>query len=288
MKNKRVLITGATSGIGKEIAFGLAALGAKLVLPVRNVQAGEHVAREILARTNAFRKGPQRSGAPEIIVMPMDASEPESVRAFARAYRKRFRRLDVLINNAATNRGTLPRHANSHGIELTFATNVLAYFLLTRELLATLQHSVPARVINVASQFAGDLDLRDLQFERRPFNAAQAYAQSKACDRMLTWAMARRLQDTGVTVNAMTPGLVPDTGLYRDSAPGLRDMLRQRSKRTIQQGADTAIWLASSAEVEGVTNKFFVDREITGCEFRNQAREEKLWRICETLSGAGW
>lgn len=278
MKNKRVLITGATSGIGKEIAMELGGLGAKLVLACRNVEQGQHTAHEIAART----------GAKQIVVMPLDTSSQASIRAFARQYRKRFTRLDVLINNAGMSRGTLPRHVSADGIELTFATNVLGYFLLTYMLRDTLKDSVPARIVNVASEFAGDVDLRDLQFERRSFESLKAYAQSKACDRMLTWAMARRWQGSGVTANAMTPGLVADTGLYRHASPELVPFLRRRSSRTSAQGADTAVWLASAAEVEGITNKFFVDREQVPCEFRNKAREEKLWRSCEDLTGVHW
>jgi NAD(P)-dependent dehydrogenase (short-subunit alcohol dehydrogenase family) len=180
------------------------------------------------------------------------------------------------------------------GLELTFATNVLGYFLLTQELLERLKASAPARIINVASAYASDLDLDDLQFERRRFESFRAYAQSKACDRMLTWALARRLKDSGVTANAMTPGLITATGLYRHAAPELVQRLTQYAGgRTSAQGADTAVWLASSPEVEGVSGQFFEEREVLKCEFRNKRAEEKLWRICEgwvsrtTGAGAG-
>jgi NAD(P)-dependent dehydrogenase (short-subunit alcohol dehydrogenase family) len=170
------------------------------------------------------------------------------------------------------------------GIELTFATNVLGYFLLTNELLDALKRSAPARIVNVASTYASDLDLDDLQFERRPFESFRAYAQSKACDRLLTWAFARRLDGSGVTVNAMTPGLITETGLYRNAAPELITRLTQYSGgRTSAQGADSAVWLASSDEVEGVSGKFFEEHEERPCEFRNKKAEEKLWGICEGL-----
>lgn len=275
MKTKRVLITGATSGIGKEIALGLGALGADLILAVRDVERGEHIAGEIR----------QRTGVKNILVMRVDTSSQKSIRDFAGGLHKKFRRLDVLVNNAAMNRGALPRATGEDGIEITFATNVLGYFLMIELLLDLLAAGAPSRIINVASQFAGDLDLDDLQFEKRKFEAAKAYAQSKACDRMLTWALARRLKGTGVTANAMTPGLVVETGLYRHSPPELVSRLRTYSDRTVKQGADTAIWLASSPEVEGVSGKFFVDREKVSCEFRSKAAEEKLWRICEQLTG---
>ena len=273
MKSKHVIITGPTSGIGKEIALQLGALGANLVLACRDVARGKQTADEIA----------QHTGAQPIAVMQIDTASQQSIREFARQYREKYSQLDVLINNAGMNRGMHPRVKSVDGIELTFATNVLGYFLLTQELLDLLKASAPARIVNVASQFASDLDLDDLEFERRPFESAKAYAQSKACNRLFTWALARRLKGTQVTANAMAPGLIADTGLYRDAPPELVARLRQRSGRTIAQGADTAVWLASSPDVEGVSGDFFADRKKIPCEFKNKTAEEKLWTICEGL-----
>jgi NAD(P)-dependent dehydrogenase (short-subunit alcohol dehydrogenase family) len=274
MKGKRVIITGPTSGVGKEIAIQLAELGAEVILACRDVKRGNQVASQITRQT----------GSSKPVVMQVDTSSQKSIRKFAREFRRRYRRLDVLINNAGGNRGTLPKVNSVDGIELTFATNVLGYFLLTQELLDVLKRSAPARIINVASSYASDLDLDDLQFERRPFESFRAYAQSKAGDRMFTWALARRLKGTGVTANAMTPGLITETELYRNSAPELIQRLTQYSGgRTSAQGADTAVWLASAPEMEGASGKFFEDREELECEFRNKKNEEKLWGICEGL-----
>ena len=273
MNGRRALITGPTSGVGKEIASQLAALGAEVILACRDVRKGRQVAAEIARRTSA---------APT--VMRVDTSSRDSIREFAAEFRRKYRRLDVLINNAAGNRGTLPRIDSVDGIELTFATNVLGYFLLTQELLPVLRRSAPARIVNVASAYASDLDLDDLQFERRRFESFRAYAQSKACDRMFTWALARRLKGSRVTANAMTPGLITETGLYRNAAPDLvRRLTGYSGGRTSAQGADTAVWLASAPEMEAVSGKFFEDREELACEFRNRGAEEKLWRICEGL-----
>jgi NAD(P)-dependent dehydrogenase (short-subunit alcohol dehydrogenase family) len=275
MDGKLVVITGPTSGIGKEIAMGLGALGAEFMLACRDLRAGEETKDEITRRTPAKR----------VVVMPLDTSSQQSIRDFARQYRAKYSRLDVLINNAGLNRGK--RQLSVDGIELTFATNVLGYFLLTHELSDLLKASAPARIVNVASSFASDLDLGDLQWEKRSYDGMKAYAQSKACDRLFTWALARRIEGSGVTANALAPGLVPNTGLFRDVAASTRQMLVRMSKRSAAEGADTAVWLASSPEVEGRNGKFFEEREEIPCEFRNQEAEEKLWGICARLVGLG-
>lgn len=276
MQGKRVLITGPTSGVGREVAGQLAALGAEVILGCRDLQKGKLTAAEITRAT----------GSSKVVAMRLDTSSQASIRAFAQEFRRKYHRLHVLINNASGNRGVLPKVKSADGIELTFATNVIGYFLLTRELLDTLKASAPSRVINVASAFASDLDLDDLQFERRPFESFKAYAQSKACDRLLTWALARRLKGTGVTANAMTPGLIM-TGLYRNAPAELVERLRGYSRgRTVADGAATAVWLASASESARVTDKFFENRQEVACEFRNRKDEEKLWKICAELTMA--
>lgn len=275
MINKRVIVTGPTSGFGREIAVQLAALGAEVVLACRDTGRGEEVAGEIARRT----------GRKDCAVMRIDTSSQQSIREFAQQFSKKYSRLDVLVNNAGINRSK--RQMSVDGIDLTFATNVLGYWLLTRELLDLLRASAPARIVNVASTYAGDLDVTDLQFERRAYDAQKAYKQSKACDRMLTWAFARRLEGSGVAANAMAPGLVVQTGLYRDMSPAVRLIMRVLGLffgRSVAQGADTAIWLASSPEVENVNGKFFDRRQEVPCKFRNREAEETLWRICEGLT----
>jgi NAD(P)-dependent dehydrogenase (short-subunit alcohol dehydrogenase family) len=276
MSGKRVVITGPTSGIGQEIAAQLAGLGADLILACRDLERGNRTAAEIARRT----------GAANCEVLPIDTSDPQSIREFARQCRERASRLDVLINNAGLNRSQ--RQTSADGVELTLATNVRGYYLLTRELLDLLRASAPARIVNVASTYASDLDLDDLQFVRRPYEGRRAYAQSKACDRLLTWAFARRLEGSGVTANAMAPGLVTQTGLYRDTPPSSRLIMRFMGLffgRSVAQAADTAVWLASSPEVEGLSGRFYERRREVPCEFRNVEAEEKLWGILEGLSG---
>ena len=275
MTGKRIIVTGPTSGYGKEIATQLASLGAEIVLACRNLELGERTADEIARYT----------GAKNCVVMRIDTSNQQSIHEFARQYRGKYSSLDVLINNAGIIQPQ--RQASVDAIELTFATNVLGYYLLTVDLLDTLQASVPARIINVASNFAGNLDLTDLQFYCRDYEGLKAYAQSKACDRMLTWAFARRLEGSGVTANAMAPGLSIGTGLLRDAPLSVRLKMRIGSLflgRSIAQGAETAIWLASSSDVEVINGRFFDQRQEKPCDFRNEENEEKLWGICEGLT----
>ena len=276
MKDKLVVVTGPTSGIGHEIAAQLAALGAELVLACRDPAKGEATLAEIA----------RRSGAKKLSVMPVDTSSQSSIRDFAQRFKATHSRLDVLVNNAGVNMRT--RQLSVDGIELVFATNVLGYHLLTRELRDVLEASAPARIVNVASTFAFALELDDLQFERRPYDPTKSYAQSKACDRLLTWALARRLEPTRVTANAMAPGLVR-TGLYRQTPAAVRLMLRVVGMfhgRSVEQGADTAVWLASSPEVAGQSGRLFELRKEIPCQFRKQHDEERLWEICQRLTGA--
>jgi NAD(P)-dependent dehydrogenase (short-subunit alcohol dehydrogenase family) len=266
---KQVLITGPTSGIGRQIAIDLAGLGAHLVLACRDEAKGRDVARVIAANPEAGR----------VDVLHVDVSSQESIRAFTNAYVAHHPRIDVLVNNAGTVQGE--RRDSVDGVELTFATNVLGYHLVAHGLLD--HFTTPARIVVVASAFAGDVDLDDLEFRQRPYDGLVAYRQSKACNRLWSWALARRLQPRGITVNAMTPGFVPDTELSRNLLPEVRQA-RARPGRTAAQGADTAVWMAYAPELAGTTSRFFADRRDVPCEFRHTQTEERLWRICEDFT----
>jgi NAD(P)-dependent dehydrogenase (short-subunit alcohol dehydrogenase family) len=273
IENKQVVVTGATSGIGREVATRLASLGGHVVLVCRDRTRGEAVASEINGR----------AGVERARVMTADTSDQSSIRAFARRYRDTYGALDVLVNNAGV---LLPeRRTSVDGIELTFATNVLGYHLVTTELLDALKAAAPSRVVNVASTFAFAVDMDDLQFDRRPYDGLTAYAQSKALDRMLTWAFATRLHRDSVTVNALAPGLVLETRLYRDLSEETKGDLAQYGSRSVPEGADTAVWLASTGELGGVTGRFFEKGTEKPCEFRDEEAEERLWQACERLVG---
>jgi NAD(P)-dependent dehydrogenase (short-subunit alcohol dehydrogenase family) len=271
MAAKRVVITGATSGIGREAARQMSAQGASLILTARDVAKGEAVAAEIARAT----------GRDPPAVVACDTSRPASIRACAAAIRAKAPHLDVLVNNAGIQ--SMTRTETPEGIEKVFATNVLGYHLLTRELLPLLKAAERARIVTVASTYAGELDFDDLEFSRRPWDNIKSYKQTKQANRLWTWALARRLQGTKVTANAMSPGFV-DTGLYRDMKPANRMFMRVLTMlfgRSVAKGADTVTWLALSPDVEGRTNLFWVDRKETACQFRSEKDEERMWSICE-------
>jgi NAD(P)-dependent dehydrogenase (short-subunit alcohol dehydrogenase family) len=258
------LVTGANSGIGFEVARGLARTGARVLLACRDQGRGE-AARSAIARE--FRDS-------EVELVLVDLASQRAIRSAAREISERHPRLDVLVNNAGV--GIKSQQVSPDGIELTFATNVLAYYMLPLLLMDSLRRAPSARVVNVASKFAGGLNLDDLEFQRRPYEAMAAYMQSKQANRMLTWALVRRLEDVSVTANAMAPGPT-NTPLLRAFAPGA-------SGRTPAEGADTVIWLAASPEVEGVSGRFWADRREERCEFRSEADEEALWALCERMT----
>jgi NAD(P)-dependent dehydrogenase (short-subunit alcohol dehydrogenase family) len=276
VSGKMCLVTGANSGIGLEAARGLAKAGARVVMGCRDAARGADARLRIVESTG--------NRAVEIAVF--DQSSQAQVRAFAERFARENDRLDVLVNNAGT--WLARREETDEGIERTWATNVLGYFLLTESLRPLLARSAEARVVNVASELARDLDLSDVEFRRRPYEGVTAYAQSKQANRMWTWALARRLEGTGVAANAMHPGGV-NTPLFRKggSWKGLAGAVygRMMGKSPVE-GADTIVYLATSPDVEGVSGRFWVDRAERPCRFRGQAGEEALWALCENMTAA--
>jgi NAD(P)-dependent dehydrogenase (short-subunit alcohol dehydrogenase family) len=263
------LVTGANAGIGFEIARGLATSGdnPNVILACRDQAKGEAARAKLAAETKN----------PNLEVLVIDLSSQKSIRQAATAFSKTHNSLDALVNSAGTSSPT--RQESVDGIELTFATNVLGYFLLTNLLLDALKRAPAGRIVNVASEMAYGLDLDDVEFKKRTYNSSTAYAQSKQADRMLTWAYARRLEGTTVTAHAMSPGAV-DTPLLHALAPGMKG-------RTREKGAETVIWLAISADVAGLSNRLWFDKAERACKFHNSEQEEKLWAICEELTKEG-
>jgi len=267
------IVTGATSGIGKEIARNLAGLGATVILACRSEERGVAAMDEIVRAT----------GNLQVQVMPVDLSSQSSIRCFVRQFLATYPELHVLLNNAAV---FLPgRGLSVDGIEMTWGTNVLGYHLLSRLLLERLKASAPARIVNVASTFADGLDLTDPEFHRRLYDGVAAYRQSKQANRMLTWALAERLVGTGVTANAVHPGGVA-TGIYRELR-GIKGALVRGWVRLIKtgprEGADTPTWLATSPDIANVSGKFWASRRELPCIFRDPSAIARLWELCEKM-----
>lgn len=251
------IVTGANGAIGRAICQGLAERGFEVVMACRNPEHARQAADEIQKVVASARL------RTEIV----DVSRREEVFALAG---RCTGRLDVLVNNAAIaprQRGETPE-----GIELEFATNVLGYAWMMRAFAEALLASAPARVVNVASYWAGDLDLDDLQFKQRDYNNDTAYRQSKQADRMLTVAFARRWPPAEITVNACHPG---------DAHSTLSHSLGYGGHETPEQAADTPVWLATDPSIAGVTGKYFASRRQQSCEFaKNEKAIARLDEIC--------
>ena len=276
LTGKTAVVTGASSGIGKEIARGLARQGATLVLACRNAAKAKGVLDELA----------QDSGNQNLSVMSLDVASLSSVRAFAKDFLKAHPTLDILVNNAGG--WSMERASSPDGLELTWATNVLGPELLTRLLLPALKAAGKGRIINLSSTVAGGLDMDDVEYQSRKFSGFSAYTQSKQADRMLTWALADELGPQGVTVNAMSPGLVK-TDLNRSIHGPMKfffSIMLPLMGKTPAQGADTALWLASSPELAGVTGKFYENRKEIPCKFRSdKAALQRLQALCAQMAG---
>lgn len=278
MKGKVCIVTGASSGIGLETAVGLAARGARLVLPCRSAERGEAARRTIR----------QRTGRDDVSLIGCDLASQAGIRRAAAEILAAEPRIDVLVNNAGI--VNLRREVTADGIEAVFAVNHLAYFLLTNLLLDRLRASGAARIVNVASdahRFRG-FDLGDLQFEHRRFGWAAAYGQSKLCNILFTRELAQRLEGSGVTANSLHPGAVA-TRLAQNNggwAVALTRLLRPFF-RSAEKGAETPLYLATSKEVEGVTGRYFSDcREARPSrEAEDDAAARRLWEISLRLTG---
>lgn len=275
LRGRCCLVTGASSGIGAQTARELARLGARVVMACRNRERGEAARRRILEET----------GNGQLELRLVDLSSRRSTADFAEAFVRDEPRLDVLVNNAGT--WSARRKQSAEGVELTWATNMLGYAHLTALLLERLKASAPARIVNVASLLARDLDLDDVEFRQRTYAGITAYAQSKQANRMWTWALARRLQGSGVVANALHPGAV-NTPLFGKGGGPLALAAAIWAKlfgRSVGEGADTVVWLAASPQAETEHGKFWIDRRAVRCRYRDEAREERLWALCESMTG---
>lgn len=272
------LVTGATAGIGQATALALAAQGLAVIVAGRNQEKAERTVQEIRSQT----------GSEAVQYVLGDFGDLDQVRTLAAAVRARTDRLDVLINNAGVfyNR----RHDTPYGVEKTFLINHLAPFLLTHLLLDTLRQSAPARIVNVTSEAHqnGALDLDDLAFERG-FMGFKAYARSKLAVVLFTYELARRLEGTGVTVNALHPGHVA-TDMFKDDFGWLGPIVKRVMgwfAESPETAAQRAVYLATSSQVEGVTGRYYVNGQETESAAASDDRElaQRLWKVSQELTG---
>ena len=278
LAGKTILITGATSGIGRATAVGLADQGARLLLVGRTPERIEETREEIRRRT----------GRDDAVLLRADLSSREGVHRLAEDVLARSPRLDVLLNNAGVT--LLSRQTTADGFEATFATNHLAYFLLTGLLLPRLRASAPARIVSVASDAHrwGRLDLDDLQNERR-YRGMRVYGQSKTANILWNSELARRLEGSGVTANCLHPGGI-QSNLGRGNGrllDGVHTLISKLFLKSPEEGARTSLYLAAASEVEGISGRYFARcREHRAAPHATDPElARRLWEKSEELTG---
>jgi retinol dehydrogenase-14 len=281
---KVVLITGGTGGIGRATAETLARKGATTLIVGRHRETGEAAVTDISAR----------SGNNAIAFFPADLSSQDEIRHLAQAVTARYPRIHVLINNVGNVQPQLTQTVD--GIEMTFALNVLAPFLLTNLLLPALEASVPARILNVSSmvyRYGAGLDVNDLQSSRQAYRPMQVYSQAKFANLLLTYECARRLAGTGVTVNAVDPGFtirVPERGhaLSWSQLLAWPFMKLGGAIMTDQRAAQSSVYAASSPALEGVSGTYITTAKKAVASSKasyDEARGRRLWQACAELAG---
>jgi NAD(P)-dependent dehydrogenase (short-subunit alcohol dehydrogenase family) len=277
VKGKIAIVTGATSGIGRVTARELARTGAEVVLVARDATRGEETVAEIRRTT----------GNPLVSVVIGDVASQASVRRVAAEFLAKHDRLHLLVNNAGAIVGE--RILTDDGLEKTFATNHLAYFLLTNLLLDALKASGAARVVSVASNLhrTAQLDFDDLQYERRRYVPMQAYSQSKLANMVWSAELARRLAGTKVTSNALHPGIIASN--ISSTGPGwMRFGMKLVAPFLLSpdKGAETTLHVATSPDLEGVTGKYFEKKKPCepGAAALDASAGPRLWAISEELT----
>jgi NAD(P)-dependent dehydrogenase (short-subunit alcohol dehydrogenase family) len=279
MKDKTCIVTGANSGLGKETALGLAKLGARVVMVCRDRERGEAARGEIIAA----------SSNPSVDLLLADLSAQESVRKLAQEVEATYPRLDLLVNSAG---GVfMQREMSADGVEYSLALNHLGPFLLTNLLLNLLKASAPARIVNVTTRL-GDkvaIDFEDQQFETRRYGGFQAYTETKLAGMLFTYALARRLEGSGVTANCVHPGVFK-SNFGSQGMPAIMRALNVVVRPFMAEASEAAqrvLYVATAPELEGVSGKYFGDKaELTSPkQSYDVAAQERLWEISERMTG---
>lgn len=279
MKGTVALVTGATGGLGKAIATGLAREGAVVAVVGRSTARAEEAAKSIGQLVPGARLEP----------LACDLSDQASIRAAAAGFLSRHDRLDVLVNAAGVFRKE--RHVTPDGLELTFATNVMAYFLLTNLLMDALKKAAAtggnARIVNIASRYGNTkLNFDDLQTAEGRYSYLRSTPPTMLARVLLTQGFAERLAGSGVVANAVHPGLVKDTALLHDVGAPFR-WITNAFGAPAEQAADTALWLATAAETAAVSGKLWAKRKQlpTPGMGSDPGARQRLWTACSHLAG---
>ena len=258
-----ILVTGATDGLGKQVALKLAGRGATVLLHGRKRERLEATLEEMSKETGEERSHPYLA----------DLSSLGEVRALAGRILSDHGRLDVLVNNAGV---IVPERAESEdGYELTFAVNYLSHFLLTSLLLPLLRDAAPARIVNVASAGQSPVDFDDVMLERG-YDGLRAYTRSKLAQIMFTFQLAERLEGSRVTVNALHPATFMDTKMVREIGVPIT---------SVEQGAEATFHLVTASELEGATGKYFDGFRLARAHAQayDPSARRQLWSISEEL-----
>lgn len=278
MKGQVCMITGANAGIGKETAMELARRQATVVMVARNQEKGEIARSEIVAAT----------GNEDVHLLLADLSSQEEIRKLADEFKKRFNRLNVLVNNAGV--FLWDRQESADGLEMTFATNHLGYYLTTLLLWDRLLAGAPARVVNVSSDahLSAKLNFEDLQNERN-YSGFRVYAQSKLANVLFTYELDRRRNGADVTVNALHPGFIA-SNFGRNNGGVVGFFMRNVTPwfaRSPAQGAETSLYLATSDEVAGRSGLYFANstEKRSSSVSYNLKTAGHLWAESERLTG---
>lgn len=275
MATKTTVITGATSGIGRETALVLAKKDHALWLLVRNVMKGERLKHEIITAT----------GNQDIHVIKCDLADLKSVREAADELKSKLDAVNVLINNAG---GIFPqKQLNSDGYEMTFVSNHLGHFLLTLGI-ATLLEKGQARVINVSSDAYkwGDANFDDIQWQQHQYSATKAYGRSKLFNIYFTKALAEKYAEKGITSFALHPGVVR-TG-FGSSVSGFKKLIILLARPfmiSAEKGAQTTIWLATAPGLEAKSSQYFIKCQLAKSSVLSWSEDNrnKLWDISKKL-----
>lgn len=277
MKNKTCIITGSNTGIGKATATGLAQLGAEVVMVCRDKDKGEYARKQIIKQS--------KNDAVHLLIA--DLSSLQQVKSLADEIQKKFNRIEVLINNAGII--TQKRQSTVDGFEYQFAVNYLSHFLLTQLLLDLLLKSSPSRIINVSSHVHKDagINFSDLQSETE-YKPLKVYGMTKLAQILFTNKLSNFLHGKDVTVNALSPGVVA-TNLLNDYQGKARSggFLQKLRYASPEKGAQTSLYLATSAEVESVTGKYFsnMKTEDSSTVYHDIKVSDRLWNESLKLCG---